>query len=1035
MNTPEPLSLGEFSLSERVGVEHARSLSHEIIHLLLSSKNFTPPPTLSSYVWGTKLRVHGPPEEPQEVSDRDRAYSLADLQRIDGLLNAADPHNQEELERMFASRSAILANDTFIPKKSAVSKKVTEECNDRDAQTKQPIPRSGPRRVTVLHPGQEYPSRIMFPGGVRRLLVDMSAGAGKSCLQWNVIGNFLDAGFQVVFVGDPDVCLAMGDGIRECPVEVRFNHLPTGGSTSAPEQVRETRLGGINNVDGKSPFCAVYSVPVLRNSLLNLPLGKREDGTPDDCKTASGQAMESWRDARMMVLGYVQAGNLVKAWIPYYNALHGLSTNKDPQSCKPKSGRYQAINPHERILWVVDECHKLFNIQEEPSTWKASLLILQDYFRRLGDDAYVLFSSASPNITTRPELTVNLFKALQGTTNKLIFRKKEHPWHKVPIQYKTIRKGNKDVRVGVEEVDQQALVADPQATHRTVMDYYIPDGAFSGEGKEFVEDAEKAILWHPGSNSNSKVRRMSSEQHTEFGPQELLNLKEKMKASHCIASGGSSKFAVDPAELYRMLRPVEAHKVHLMNLFATRTFATQNLFDYHFYPVVVQDAPMIRGVSVTAAQSRTLKECLGRKKKPPWENTSQFADVAVLKETAKRWWDACSRDPFMEMDDSTVRIIEEHAAKWKAVADDLCTDQDLRGKSAAYLGAPMLGSEVPAQLRIDDNIYNVIFAFYLVHRLNMQLTVVGIQGYRYFVKSVTEILRRQPPHDRRNIPIYILADQSDDKYDKKEVDDALHRLRGQEPLSLAQLCILLGAAFPPHLVGRDDKETSYRKSQLNQFNAERPISDDGPSAAYLYSIMVLGPGAYKAITLRATNNMFILSAQTYGKQQQTMGRIWRTCSFQEVTHQKLWRINLWVYLLSSGGGRCAAVDPLECDCVLQSYLLEQNYVVNYLRKLYLQSALACDAFVDFSQWSKTLGSFACDYKTHRPGTEGGSSKPFFACFPGMHHVSTSYYGDITEEDVRITSQGNCSKGPKETSRQANLNIFAPVRRPRERREP
>ena len=262
-------------------------------------------------------------------------------------------------------------------------------------------------RIDTLSPAQKLPGQLMKPGGLVRLLVDMSPGAGKTCIILDVASNFLGEGWTAIVVGDQDTRIGLSEGLRQCPAVARF--VARVGGREMDEG--PTLLRDINDYypssDRDRRFCGTLGD--VHAELLGP--GRY------DCPDVPGRPpVRRWAHAKFLSLTYVEAGNLVSAWA----------------DGPPASGRYRSLDPRSpKIVWLLDEAHRLINVAEEPSTWKRSILTLADFFGSLGAEPLeegsatlgpaVVFLSASPNVTTNPQQTIQLVTALWGKANPNVF--------------------------------------------------------------------------------------------------------------------------------------------------------------------------------------------------------------------------------------------------------------------------------------------------------------------------------------------------------------------------------------------------------------------------------------------------------------------------------------------------------------------------------------------------------------------------------------------------------------------------------------
>ena len=80
----------------------------------------------------------------------------------------------------------------------------------------------GSGKIEVLTEVQSVASRLLTPGGpIRRLILQIPPGSGKTCTYLSVVAQFLGNGHTIVIVGDDDVFAVFKEGLRQCPARVQ----------------------------------------------------------------------------------------------------------------------------------------------------------------------------------------------------------------------------------------------------------------------------------------------------------------------------------------------------------------------------------------------------------------------------------------------------------------------------------------------------------------------------------------------------------------------------------------------------------------------------------------------------------------------------------------------------------------------------------------------------------------------------------------------------------------------------------------------
>jgi hypothetical protein len=817
----------------------------------------------------------------------------------------------------------------------------------------------GLQPIDALHPAQRVPVSLIRPGGRRRVLVDMSAGAGKSCVIMGILSNFLNEDMPIVIVGDQDVQNAMREALQQCPasVDVVEHSERSSGPVIAdrgPVLLRDLNRGASSTSETVSPFCALRSW--VKDGLLS-PRIKEEMAT---CPTNT----KRWARSKPIILNYIEAGNWVKA--------SPMTDCADVPLEDERGGRYGSLNAHCPAVWIVDEAHKLANPEEEPvsGAWRDSIVKLRDFFETVDDRSYVVFLSASPNVTSDPHRTISLFRACWGRSRPCIFNGGRH--------------------------EQGCVVPEPED--------------FSNPAYGFVR-AAKSVENVPVYTERSEKRQiMDAERVAKF-----------LMKHGCLAQR-------DDDEMPMIMEPVrsEDNTWRLTRLLSGLCFATDNVQDLRYYPDVVKPYPHIRPV-LLQGEARELYERLldsdgrlgedeingaaknkrsGKAKKSSrtgvesWSAKSQFTGGEVLTRIVE---DLLRRE--LRTRDGTevvltteqLREFERRAPKWAAAIDDLCSpESELLGKSIIYPGVE--------PVKISENVFLLGLAYYAKTRFSQR-------GVPHIIATLEDLLRpldRGLGNDRLPFPdstqktrakakakkapelerkvvkqakrgtergktaaddshggharevqkIYILADDGDGKKGMGRVSctKAKESWRGKLaslktdsprplPISLRDLDLLIGAV---------------RDRQRDLFNRDEAASDGGGGPAALRrSKLILASGGYKALNFKGAGTMQILCPQTAGRFDQTAGRVRRTCSLASVgDYSKYWSVRVWVYMLG-GGQATEELRPSDCDRLLQGWYDAQGQAVAWLRQLYIERGVACGAWRHFSLWQERYPGFSC----------------------------------------------------------------------------
>ena len=696
---------------------------------------------------------------------------------------------------------------------------------------------TGGGKIEVLNDVQAVAPRLLTPEGpIRRLILQIPPGAGKTCTYLGVMAQFIGNGHTIVVVGDDDVFAVFKEGLRQCPAKVYRRMVQADGKTKA---VQETvYLRDIN--PNMSAFCTIKSQGT--NPSLT--------GSPYTC---DADAL-SWLDTRVYFFNFIMAGNWMQAWSEERKNAKGESV----------TSMYHEVSPFSnKLLLVVDEAHKLSvpSMEQTTERWKAAAALFPKYIASLGSDKstnpFILVGTATVNTTQMPTLSICLPRIIKGFTDPSLF------------------------------IDDD-ITKPPQLN---LHEFLLPSAGF-------VRIAEKVTLTnHPprrkkGDNVIVSVKSLKDrlEKFRGFSMDDPSQAKGK-KAEAPEAEDTSHPCPVSTRALreasYFIYEPIDTanNRKVLANIWAGVVYIVDMSQDFRYYPTTNHPYPMIRAVELpdeSAGSKVTKDEYLQLLIKPKgaarWTEVSQFADQTRVMSLVQSCLDGDILD---------LALVESLAPKWKAVADDLANDERLRGRTMIYPGAYN-------RKGCDDNYYLLLLAFYLQAKLRPFVKKHCPGGVKqHQLVSVDSVLRVDGEEPRDGAPaIYILGDSTEGKYQKSEIDvhlkiGASAVEAGQTPKATELVFMASTRAFRERQYNRYNDEVC-------------PGAAHVPQQAAGNTIIILGEGGHKALDLKCTSNGMILTTMPGGKFQQTQGRVKRSCAFKKLmSATQLWTVNVRTYLLWS----------------------------------------------------------------------------------------------------------------------------------------
>ena len=482
-------------------------------------------------------------------------------------------------------------------------------------------------KIEVLTEVQAVASRLMTPGGpIRRLILQIPPGSGKTCTYLSEAAQFLGNGHTIVIVGDDDVFSVFKEGLRQCPARVQRRMVGPDGKSVPSETVY---LRDINA--HMSAFCTMKS-----GASPNL------QGSPFTCDSDAF----SWIDTRVYFFDFVMAGNWMQAWSE-------RRTNAKGQAVK---SMYHEVNPFSsKLLLIVDEAHKLTvpSMEQTTERWKVAAALFPKYMASLGKDKssnpYILAGTATVNTTQMPTLSLCLPRVVKGFTDPVLYL---------------------DDDVGKP----------PRLNLHT---YLLPSSGFVRSAREVALMsfppvglvAETALV--PISQLKERL-----EKYKGFGQDEAASKRYAKKENGADHPCPVSARALREAS-YEIFEPIdtEENRRRLLEIWSGVVYIVDTSQDYRYYPTTNNPYPTIRTVAVPGGERG--EEFLKLLEKPKgalarWTEVSQFADQTILQNLVQSCLDGEPLD---------LALVEFMAPKWRAVAEDLTTDPRLRGRTMIYPGA------------------------------------------------------------------------------------------------------------------------------------------------------------------------------------------------------------------------------------------------------------------------------------------------------------------------------------------------------------
>jgi hypothetical protein len=484
---------------------------------------------------------------------------------------------------------------------------------------------AGGHSIEVLTEVQAVAARLMTPGGpIRRLILQIPPGAGKTCTYLSVIAQFLGNGHSIVIVGDDDVFAVFKEGLRQCPARVQRRMATADGKSAPPETVY---LRDIN--PHMSAFCAVKSQggnPKLQ-------------GSPFQCDPDA----LAWIDTRVYFFNFVMAGNWMQAWSERRANAKGQVVNS----------MYHEVNPFSsKLLLVIDEAHKLAvpSMEQTTERWKAAAALFPKYLASLGKDKgsnpYILVGTATVNTTQMPTLSLCLPRVVKGYTDPALF-----------VDDDVSKPPRLNLHAYLLPSSGFVRVAD-----RVTLTSFPPLG-FEAEALVLPVKGLKERLERYRGFSEAAPKKGAKSARDDVGHPCPVSVQALRDAAHHI---------YEPVD-------TEENRKRLLDIWSNVVFIVDTSRDYRYYPTADVPYPALRAVGLPSASRAD--EYLRLLEKPQgsarWTEVSQFADQTRLMSLVQGCLDGEPLD---------LALIESLAPKWEALAADLLTDPRLRGRTMVYPG-------------------------------------------------------------------------------------------------------------------------------------------------------------------------------------------------------------------------------------------------------------------------------------------------------------------------------------------------------------
>ena len=855
----------------------------------------------------------------------------------------------------------------------------------------------GKGKITVYSEVQAVAPKLMTPGGpIKRLILELPAGAGKTCTYLAVLADFIGWADNIVVVGEPDVFIAFQDGLRKCPARVFPNLKRPDGTTYPIPEDGAIYLREINDGTGAHAFCTLNS----QNMDQSL------QAKPYKCPPNSWV----WLHTKVYFWTYVMAGNFLQRWSGVDSAGNHLPPNR--------GSKYYWINPwSERFLMIIDEVHNVATpyLLAISKNLRSSAALLSKYLPNFGKEAaikrannqpggeeknpYILGGTATPNITQFPTLSLCLPALVKGFNDLTLFN----------TVTTSIGNALGKKKIGNRHVDLHTYL-DPKNKYVEIIEEFdavaIPPYAQSSG------DYEKKRLSVASVHKRlSKYRGYASE-----GKSAKLNVEDDFSQVCPI----SEKALQDASQ--KIYRPIEDSKGEnrqkLLDIFWGVAYVVDMKNDFRYYPDVSLPYPYIRSVPVP----KKIQSVSG-----------DYLDFLEHSEGESRWTENsqfCARQELIKMVKEALLIkkldvekIEFFAPKWKAAAEDLL---ELKGRTMIYPGAYFRSD-------FDDNYYNILLALYLqaklkiltkelypnfpghrIHTIDELTESNGMKVIEDYVNTLSDLSQKNiasspPPLKETQGPsIYIMGDSCDGKYKPAELKKTISR-----GLSVAKT----GNLPDPHDMSYMISVPEYRKRQFDMYNKEPcTTSESKYTISATCSIIIIAEGGHKALDLKCTSNGLILCALTGGKFAQTQGRIKRNCAWKEVDDTRYWVVTVRVYLLWFPN--CLTSGPV-IDFVLENYYREQFEIIRYLEMLQAMAGIGCSTWELYSEWRKTFsdmeskyaGGFRCAFdKTQSElHIKNKANRTFFYCDLGEDKgdeiIKYGLSGDVNPTCVTQSTKG------------------------------
>lgn len=573
---------------------------------------------------------------------------------------------------------------------------------------------SGGGKIEVLNDVQAVAPKLLTPDGpIRRLILQIPPGAGKTCTYLGVMTQFIGNGHTIVVVGDDDVFAVFKEGLRQCPAKAFRNMVEADGKTKVPKET--VYLRDIN--PHMSAFCTVKSQGTNPNL----------QGSPFTCDPSA----LTWLDTRVYFFNFVMAGNWMQAW----------SEERKNNKGERVTSMYHEVSPFSnKLLLVVDEAHKLGvpSMEQTTERWKPAAALFPKYIASLGGDKstnpFILVGTATVNTTQMPTLSLCLPRVIKGFTDPTLFIDNDIT---KPPQL-NLHEFLSPAAGFVKVAEKVTLISHPPPKEKT--------RSISVSVKVLKERLDKYRGFSMDDPSMSKGKK-----------NEVVEAED---TSHpCPISTRALREAA-----YYIYEPIDtaANREIISNIWAGVVYIVDMSQDFRYYPTTNEPYPTVRSVKLppeTNPGGISREEYLELTSKPKglarWTEVSQFADQTRLISIAE----ACLSGEALN-----IELVESLAPKWKAVAEDLLRDERLRGRTMIYPGAFN-------RKGCDDNYYLLLLAFYLQAKLQPYVKKHCPNAKQHQLISVDSCIRESGEEPRNSAPaIYIVGDSTEGKYQKNEID-------------------------------------------------------------------------------------------------------------------------------------------------------------------------------------------------------------------------------------------------------------------------